>query len=152
MQNRKLTIRLARPEEREALEELQWRASLANENDRDALLEHPDAIELPLAQIEAGQVLVAEIDGSTVGFAAILPRDDGDIDLDGLFVEPDLWRAGAGRALVDHCSQLGRQLGATGLHVVGNPHAIGFYQACGFEVTGSHVTLFGSGILMRRKL
>ncbi|MEO5758504.1 MAG: GNAT family N-acetyltransferase [Mesorhizobium sp.] len=152
MQNQKITIRLARPEEREALEELQWRASLANENDRDALLASPDAIELPLAQIEAGQILVAEIDGLTVGFAAILPRDDGDIDLDGLFVEPDSWRAGAGRALVDHCSQLGRQLAATAMHVVGNPHALGFYQTCGFEVIGSHVTLFGSGILMRRKL
>ena len=46
-----LTIRLARPEEREDLEALQRRASLANENDRPHLEAHPDAIHLPPAQI-----------------------------------------------------------------------------------------------------
>jgi GNAT superfamily N-acetyltransferase len=148
----KITIRHAGQQEREALMALQWRASLANENDRQALLLHPDAVDLPLAQIAARQVLVADLGGSVAGFAAILPRDDGDIDLDGLFVEPDLWKAGVGRALVDHCSRVGRRMGARALHVVGNPHALGFYQACGFEVTGSQKTRFGSGALMRRKL
>jgi GNAT superfamily N-acetyltransferase len=148
----KILIRCALAQERDALEGLQWRASLANKDDRDALLAHPDAVELPLAQIEAGQVLVAEIAGARVGFAAILPRDDGDVELDGLFVEPDLWKAGIGRALVENCFRLGRHIGAAAIRVTGNPHALGFYRACGFEVVGSHETRFGPGLLMRRTL
>ena len=55
-----VTIRLAYIEERLALEELQRRASLALGEYNEQLEAHPDAIELPLAQIERGEVLVAE--------------------------------------------------------------------------------------------
>jgi len=70
----KIVIRPAGVSEREYLEALQTRASLSNPRDREALLAHPDAIELPVSQIEAGQVLVAEQDGTVAGFAAILSR------------------------------------------------------------------------------
>ena len=36
------------------LESLQWRASLGNPGDRDALLANPDAIALMIEQIAAG--------------------------------------------------------------------------------------------------
>lgn len=55
-----ISIRLALPVERRDLEQLQWRASLNNPGDRVALLANPDAIALPLEQIESGQVFVAE--------------------------------------------------------------------------------------------
>jgi hypothetical protein len=42
---------------------------------------HPDAIELPLQQIRGGSVFVAEIADSVLGFAAILPRENGDFDV-----------------------------------------------------------------------
>lgn len=147
-----MLVRVATPKEKEALEALQWRASLANPGDRENLLAHPDAIELPLEQIESGGVLVAEAEGSLLGFAAVLPRDDGDAELDALFVEPDIWRGGIGRALVQHSAALARSLGARALHVVGNPHAEGFYLACGFERVGTAETRFGSGLLMRMAL
>src|ERR1041385_8328595 len=120
-------VRTAVASEQKHLEALQWRASLNNPGDRDALLAHPDAIELPLKQIEGGRVFVAEVSGSLMGFAAILPREDGDFELDALFVEPHSWRHGLGRALVDHCAAAARAAGAESLHVVGNPHAEGFY-------------------------
>jgi len=144
-----MLVRIATPSEKEALEALQWRASLANPGDRESLLAHPDAIELPLEQIESGTVVVAEADGTVLGFAAVLPRDDGDAELDALFVEPDLWKGGIGRALVQRCAVLARSLGARSLHVVGNPHAEGFYIACGFELVGNAETRFGNGLLMR---
>ena len=146
------TVRPARPDERAALEALQWRASLANEADRDVLLAHPDAIDLPLEQLEAGHTLVAEVDGSVVGFAVVLPRDDGDAELDGLFVEPDRWKAGTGRALVEQSCALARSRRAAALHVIGNPEAEGFYQRCGFVTVGGHATRFGPGLSMRRGL
>jgi GNAT superfamily N-acetyltransferase len=90
-----LTIRVARPEEREALEDLQRRASLELPDYRAQLEAHPDAIHLPPAQIANGQVYVAELDGEPAGFFALVGAE-----LDGLFVEPALWRRGIGRALV----------------------------------------------------
>jgi len=147
-----LTVRLADPHERLDLEQLQWRASLNNPGDRDALLANPDAIELPREQIAAGQVFVAERDGTVVGFASVLDRPDGDTELDGLFVEPTCWRGGIGRALVDRCAGYGRERDAGAIHVIGNPHALGFYKAYGFIDVGVHETRFGSGILMRKQL
>ena len=49
-----VVIRLATGAERDVLEALQWRASLANEGDREAMLANPDAISLPTSQIAAG--------------------------------------------------------------------------------------------------
>lgn len=142
-------IRTARVDELENLEALQRRASLANPGDRDAILAHPDAIVIPPGQLAAGQVFVAESDGSLLGFSAVLDREDGQTELDGLFVEPSLWRAGVGRLLVERARDYGRQHSAAWLHVVGNPHAEGFYEACGFVTYGSQQTEFGPGLLMR---
>ena len=147
-----LIIRTAQAREQKLLEALQWRASLANPGDRETLLANPDAIALPLDQISAGGVFVAESDGVAVGFAAVLPRDDGQAELDGLFVEPQMWKSGIGQALVEHCGRFARAQGAEILHVIGNPHAGGFYTACGFEVTGERPTRFGPGLAMRKKL
>lgn len=147
-----LTIRVAETAEQKALEALQWRASLNNPDDRDALLANPDAIELPLHQIAAGGVFIAERNGVIMGFAAVLSRADGQTELDGLFVEPAMWKCGVGRSLVEHCGEYARARGAALLHVVGNPHAKGFYSACGFEVVGEHQTRFGIGLTMQKKL
>lgn len=134
------------------LESLQRRASLNNPGDRDALLANPDAIELPIEQIAEGRVFVTEREGVVVGFAAVVPRLDGGAELDALFVEPHLWKRGIGRRLVDHIAVVARDGAASFLHVIGNPHAEGFYASCGFSVTGTVDTRFGVGLAMRRPL
>jgi GNAT superfamily N-acetyltransferase len=147
-----VNIRPAIPAERKALEALQWRASLGNEGDRAALLRHPDAIDLPAEQIAAGGVFVLEQDGAIVGFSAILPREDGDTELDALFVEPQIQRQGIGRKLIEHCAAVARSAGSQAMHVIGNEHARQFYLSCGFEVLGPFETRFGSALLMRKVL
>jgi N-acetylglutamate synthase-like GNAT family acetyltransferase len=147
-----IVVRPARQTERSSLEALQRRASLSNPGDRDALLAHPDAIALPLEHITDGDVFVAERDGVVVGFATLLPRPDGHAELEALFVEPSLWKGGIGRVLVDHCARVARQRSSPILHVVGNPHAEGFYIACGFRTAGTVDTRFGLGLAMRREL
>jgi N-acetylglutamate synthase and related acetyltransferases len=110
-----VSIRPGRPDEKTMLESLQWRASLGNPGDREAILANPDAIELPIDQIAAGCVFVAEREGDVAGFAAVVPRPDGGAELDALFVEPHLWKHGIGRRLVDHIAEVareGRQLSA----------------------------------------
>ena len=144
-----ITIRTARADELESLEALQLRASLANPGDRAAILAHPDAIAIPLSQIVDGQVFVAEDDGTLLGFSAVLDRPDGQTELDGLFVEPTLLGAGLGRLLVERAKDYGSGRSASWLHVIGNPHAEGFYEACGFVTYGTHETEFGPGLLMR---
>lgn len=139
-----IRIRVAQPKEREELEALQWRASLANEEDRPHLEAHPDAIELPAEQVESGQVIVAEIGGRIAGFAAVLGGE-----LDGLFVEPDLWRMGVGKALVDAAILLARRRGLS-LSVTANKAALGFYERCGFTVEGEAQTRFGPALRMSR--
>jgi GNAT superfamily N-acetyltransferase len=143
-------IRCAVISEQRELEALQLRASLTNAGDRDALLANPDAIELPLEQIAAGTVFVSERNGTIVGFAALLPRPDGDFELDALFVDPNIRRCGVGRSLIDHCVQIVRRQGSSALCVIGNPHAYDFYSACGFKVVGTVETRFGTGMLMRK--
>jgi GNAT superfamily N-acetyltransferase len=139
-----LTVRVAQPEEREALEELQRRASLALPDYRAQLEAHPDAIHLPPAQIANGQVLVAELGGRFAGFAAVVGGE-----LDGLFVEPELWRRGVGAALVEEATHYARIRGLT-LTVIANPGAREFYEKCGFSVEGETQTRFGSALRMSR--
>ena len=146
------TYRLALPAERSALEELQRRASLIWEEDREALLAHPDAIELPLEQITDGRTVVAENAGTLLGFAVVLRRDDGDAELDGLFVEPTQWRQGIGRALVEQAERIAARDGAANLWVIANTRALDFYGACGFVTVGEAATRFRPAPRMRKAL
>jgi N-acetylglutamate synthase-like GNAT family acetyltransferase len=54
--------------------------------------------------------------------------------------------------LVEDAVRQARELGASRLHVVGNPHAEGFYAAVGFTTHGTFETRFGTGLLMRKIL
>jgi GNAT superfamily N-acetyltransferase len=139
-----LILRLARPGEHGVLEELQRRASLELKEYRNQLLANPDAIHLPPAQIANGQVIVAELDGEVAGFAALVGGE-----LDGLFVEPDLWGGGIGRALIDAAAHEARRKGLT-LTVTANPSARRFYESCGFGIEGETQTRFGPALKMSR--
>ena len=139
-----LILRVAYPDEREQLEDLQRRASLELAEYRDQLIANPDAIHLPPAQLANGQVIVAEVEGSLAGFAAVVGGE-----LDGLFVEPDLWGRGIGKALVDAAAHQAREKGLT-LTVVAQPGARRFYESCGFSVEGDEQTRFGPAFRMSR--
>jgi GNAT superfamily N-acetyltransferase len=147
-----LSFRLAGLEERAALEALQLRASLANAGDREALLAHPDAIEIPDSQFIAGQVRVCVGSGAIVGFSVVIPGADDALELDGLFVEPRSQKKGVGRALMADACSVARSRGAGLLCVVANPHALGFYRACGFLAVEETATRFGPGLLMKKPL
>jgi len=146
------TFRLAIAAEQRALEELQRRASLIWEEDRESLLAHPDAIELPLEQITDGRTVVAERDGELLGFSVVLRRDDGDAELDGLFVEPAQWRQGIGRMLVEQAEQIAARDGSANLWVIANTRALDFYGACGFVTVGEVQTRFRPAPRMRKAI
>ena len=147
-----ITLRRAAAAEQRRLEALQMRASLMWEEDRPHLLANPGLIELPLEQLEGGRVFVADRRGAAVGFGVVLRRDDGEAELDGLFVEPDCWRQGIGSRLIEEAERLAYSDGATWLFVIANPRAVGFYSACGFGPLGEVKTLFGVALAMRKAI
>jgi N-acetylglutamate synthase-like GNAT family acetyltransferase len=136
-------VRSARVSERAALEQLQRRSSVHQPMYRAQLEAHPDAIELPAEQIEAGLVRVAEQDGAMAGFSVLLERSGDACELDGLFVEPGVMRSGVGRRLVDDAKRIAAQRGAARIDVVANPQAVAFYAAVGFVAAGEAQTRFG---------
>jgi len=144
-----LLIRVAGVGDHATVGALFKRSSLANEGDRDVLLQHPEVLQFPFARIEAGNVIVAERDGVIVGFASVEMGGDASAELIDLFVEPSHWRQGIGRLLVREALHRAAQNGAKALMVVGNPHSEGFYRACGFHVIGTVETQFGPGLRMR---
>ncbi len=144
-----MRIRLAQAKERDALEDLQRRASLALGTYNAELEAHPDAIRLPAEQIALGEVLVAEIDSEIAGFAVLVDKGNS-AELDGLFVEPARWRQGIGGALVSEAVHLARNRGLSLITVVAEPTAREFYETCGFSVEGEAETRFGPAIRMSR--
>ena len=109
---------------------------------------NPEAMELPIEQIQRGQVFVAEENSTIVGLAVVLV-EDGRAELDGLFIEPDRWREGIGTALAGAAVHEARRNGLS-LRVTAGFAARRFYESCGFSVEGETETRFGRAFRMSR--
>jgi GNAT superfamily N-acetyltransferase len=140
-------IRTARSDERAALEALQMRASLVWEDYRESLRAHPDAVSIPPEQLDRGYVRVAQRAGRVLGFSVTVPATSEALELDGLFVEPDLQRSGIGRALLEDVK--GRMRADQKLEVTAQPRAKEFYEKLGFVEIGAAPTRFGPALRMR---
>nr|WP_313372382.1 GNAT family N-acetyltransferase [Brucella intermedia] len=145
-----ISIRPAVVEERSVLLDLQWRASLTHDAYRELLLQHPEAVDLPVPHIEDGNTLVAEVAGRIVGFAVNLRISESEMELDGLFVEPERNGEGIGRYLVQKAEQRARANGASSLMVIASPEVLGFYRQCGFEVVKETPVRFGTAFMLRK--
>ncbi len=146
-----LDIRLARPDDRHDLIELQRRASLTWDEVRQYFLDHPEIIDLDPEMIARNEVFVAEIGSRIVGFATIMAHEGNDVELEGIFVEPAEWRKGIGTALLRQIEREAAAWGANRLHVIANPTAADFYTRAGFVVTGEKKMLLGPMALLMAK-
>ena len=146
-----LEIRIAHPDDRQNLIELQRRASLASEKGevRQMLIDDPDIIDLDEEMLANNEVFVAERGDRIVGFATIIAHEGNDAELEGLFVEPTEWRQGIATELLHAIEREAKAWGATRLHVMANQNVLGFYEATGFTKIGERKTQLGPiGILM----
>ena len=142
-------IRSAAGADLEALGALKLRASLAWGDHARALKAMPDARTVPTEHLPF--VFLAVDGGRILGFATVLPSDAG-AELEDLFVDPAVWRRGVGRRLMDEAARRALALGASSLHLIANPHAQGFYAACGFEEIGEAATELGPAVEMELRL
>jgi GNAT superfamily N-acetyltransferase len=95
-----------------------------------------------LARPPAGwSTFVVERDGDLIGFASVGPsRDERGIgELYAIYVDPDDWSTGAGRALIEAAErQLASEYGQATLWVLEeNPRARRFYEDAGWQADGS---------------
>jgi GNAT superfamily N-acetyltransferase len=81
-------------------------------------------------------ICVAEEDGFAVGFVQ-LATDLNPWELDGLWVHPKHIGKGTGKALLRWARNMAAQAGQSELAIDADPHAQGFYLACGANVVGS---------------
>lgn len=141
-----LVLRDIRPDEGPALEDLQRRASLALGDHVAELTADPSLVALPPEHLAQG--FVAEHAGRVAGFAVLLREGLDEAELDGLFVEPEVWRRGVGRALAAEAERRARAAGARRIRVTANVRAVAFYQACGYRVVGETMTRFAPAPVM----
>jgi GNAT superfamily N-acetyltransferase len=84
---------------------------------------------------------VAEREGDVVGFASVGPSRDvhGLGELYAIYVDPDAWSTGAGRALMERAeTQLASEYEAATLWVLeANPRARAFYERAGWAPDGA---------------
>ena len=127
------------------------RSSLSVEGDRATLLAHPEVLQFDGRSVAEGRTRVA-VDGErVVGFSTTSGTDDA-VELEDLFVEPDVQRRGVGRALMDDVVQRLRAEGVPFLAVTANGAAVPFYRSVGFVDDGVAPTAFGSAPRMRLDL
>jgi N-acetylglutamate synthase-like GNAT family acetyltransferase len=123
-------------------------ASLSNEGDRAALMEHPEALVFALTPEIGARVRVATIEPDViVGFATTIPAH-GFLELVDLFTDPDWMRQGVATALIDDIAVFATTKNIGRLSVVGNLHALGFYRCVGFIADGPVPTELGQGLRM----
>ncbi len=150
---RALDIRMAHPDDKPNLVDLQRRASLVGYSGEILdMLTEPGFIDLDEEMLANNEVIVAEMGARIVGFATIVAHDGNDAELEGIFVEPDLWRQGIGTALVHAIEREAIAWEATRLHVLANPNALYFYKALGFVASGEKKMRFGTAIVMAKPI
>ena len=84
------------------------------------------------AALRARDVWVAEANGRTVGWAALIRGGEPDTaTLDDLWVEPEWIGKGLGSLLFRRAVERARELGAKRLEWEAEPNAVGFYERLG---------------------
>jgi GNAT superfamily N-acetyltransferase len=80
--------------------------------------------------IDQHVVFVAKQSERVVGVYALVPSGN-ELELEHLWVGPDMIGHGVGRALLDHAGSTARASGAKKLKIISDPNAEGFYSKMG---------------------
>lgn len=75
-----------------------------------------------------------------IGFYSFSTNDNGDLELDNLFLHPDVIGVGKGKELWQLCIKTARQQGAKTFVLWSDPHAEGFYFKMGCQKIGERLS------------
>lgn len=92
-----------------------------------------DELTLTPDEVVAGDAHVAEVEGVVRGFYTLTRIAAETVELEHLFVDPDVLRGGLGRTLLEHAVDRARGRGFSRMTVQSDPNAEGFYAAAGFR-------------------
>jgi len=142
-----MTIRRARPHDRDALAALAFR-SKAHWGYDDAFMERSrDALTPSDAYLANDPVFVAVDDrGAALGFYGFV-REGRELWLNDLWIDPAAIRTGTGRALFAHAVETARASGDAAFFIESDPNAEGFYLAMGAVRAGERVAASSGRIL-----
>jgi ribosomal protein S18 acetylase RimI-like enzyme len=147
-------IRPATPDDAEAVARVHvetWRAAYAHALSAEGLASL--SVTQRTEMHRRSPPLVAEVDGEIVGFVAVGPGTDPDTDgeLYAIYVLPEHWGSGVGRALMEAGEERLRELGHQ--HAIlwvleDNPRARRFYEAAGWTPAGTRrpIEIFGQPV------
>ena len=136
-----IKIRLARPEELQALSELCLRSKAVWEYDQEFLSACKDELALHEEELTSSHIAVAELNGKIAGIAQV-KMENWNAHLLKMFVEPTNLKNGIGSALFDWARETSKANGATKLIIESDPNAAEFYRLMaardvGFAPSGS---------------
>ncbi len=152
-----MLVRLAKPADAAAIERIRirgWQVGYRHvfpPEELDRLEVDWSRWEKRTERLPAGwTILVVEGRGRILGFLAIGPsRDESGVgEVYAIYVDPDEWRRGAGRALLEQGEErLAAEYAEATLWVLeDNPRARGFYEAAGWSTDGGRQAVERLGV------
>jgi predicted N-acetyltransferase YhbS len=126
-------VRPARVDDAAALTQIAMNATKQDGYDDDAISRFTPGLQVNLALIAAGLVLVAEDEqGVPRGYVAIRPTGMGGLVLlEGIFVDPACSRSGVGTRLFAAAVEQSRKMAGSVILIYSSPHSVGFYTRLG---------------------
>ena len=131
-----MIIRKAAAEDADALTDLAHRAKSHWGYPASWMREWDAQLTILPGYIELHEVWVAERGGAVVGMCALENRGHGRWNLEHVWVEPDVHRAGIGRDLVQRALDDARSRGGCVVELLADPYAAGFYDRLGARRAG----------------
>lgn len=132
-----MKIRRARPDEAHELSRLALRSKAMWGYDADFLDAVREELTWQPQQFNDHPAFVAVDDGRVVGFSALKPLGEIEIELDALFIEPESARRGIGQQLFAQAIGEAREAGYRHVIIHGDPNADAFYCQMGAVQIGT---------------
>lgn len=143
----KLAIRLAHPDEAAVITDIAMRSKAHWGYDVAFMEACRPILTVHQSTILSGNAWVAEQDQRLVGMYTLAPQANA-IELDMLFVAPDVIGQGIGSALFKHAVTQARSRGARRLVTEADPNAEDFYRAVGMRKYGERESTVQAGRML----
>ena len=141
-------IQPAKPEEASVLSALAFRSKAYWDYDDAFMAACLDELTVSPEAVRRNPTYVIEVDERVLGFYMLSPIDDGSVELDHLFVEPDAIGHGYGKKLMEHAKAVAVARSYSSMIIQSDPNAESFYRRAGGELVGHKPSASVSGRLL----